>query len=472
MKSIFLLSFFNFVCIFLISAQNNPSEVIPDSAFEAFYPYYDNDLEFFLAENNYDFIEDQISCVENIIPLNYNERVHAFVNYFAVKNRDFINKIIERKNLYFPTFEKYLAKYNMPDELKYLAVIESGLNSSAYSSATAVGLWQFMPYTGRSYQLYQDSFIDERMDFELATEAACKHLKQLYNMFGDWELAIAAYNTGPGNVRKAMRRSGKKTFWEIYPKLYRETRAYLPQYVAVTYIMNYLEDYHFNDDNQDTKYMPEFDTIMVKNYTHLPSLAAQIGLCEDDLTILNPALKWKVMPNSSSLYPIRIPKQALDTLLSNRIAILAAASEIDEEKVKTLAMGAVGTTYGKDKVVYNVKSGDVLGSIASRYSVRLSDLKRWNNLSGDIIRVGQRLDIWLKPGSFQPQNTVAKSTSASSSKLITETDSDGIKTYVVQPGDTLWDISKMFNNMSIEKIKKLNGLSSDNIKPGQKLKVG
>lgn len=455
---------------YLLPAQDTISTEGNGSSLTLYHPMDQDDIEAVPADDNYDFIKDQLSCIENEIPLNYNVRVHAFVNYFTVRERDFIKKILKRKDLYFPTFEKYLKKYNLPDELKYLAVIESGLNASAYSSATAVGLWQFMSYTGRSYGLHQDAFIDERMDFEMATDAACRHLKQLHNMFGDWELAIAAYNTGPGNVRKAMRRSGKRNFWDIYPYLYRETRAYLPQYVAVTYVMNYLEDYNFTYDI-DRQYMPEFDTIMVKDYTHLPTLAAQLGLCEEDIEIMNPGIRHGALPEANKRYPIRIPAHLMDSLLANRDSILLIASNFDREQFKKLASNSTGSTYGKDKIVYRVRSGDVLGTIAARYKVRVSDLKRWNGLSGDMIRVGQRLDIWLKPGSFKPSENVAKNAPKKSTEVITQVDKNGIKTYVVQPGDTLWDISKKFNDLSIEKIKQLNNLKTDNIKPGQKLKV-
>ena len=428
----------------------------------------DPDIEYIPADDNYDFIEDRLSCLEQTIPLNYNTRVHSFVNHFITKDRSFAEKIIRRKEFFFPVFEKYLAQYQLPDELKYLSIIESGLNPRAVSSARAVGLWQFMSYTGRSFGLHQDSYIDERMDFEKATEAACKYLSQLYGMFGDWELAIAAYNTGPGNVRKAMRRSGKKTFWEIYPYLHRETRAYVPQFVAIIYVLNYLEEYHFTE--QPVDYFIEYDTIMIKQYTHIPTLAGLMNLCPEEIQDINTFLKFNAFPDLQKAYPLRIPSYATSTLMENREALLDSASKVDKAKVKLLAGNARGSTYGKDKIVYRVRSGDVLGKIAIRYKVRVSDLREWNNLRGDMIRVGQRLDIWLKPGAYKPKQTTTVVTKAPK-EPVTEPITDG-KTYIVQPGDTLWDISKKFNGLSIERIKTLNGLTSDRIKPGQKLKIG
>ncbi|MEJ2003903.1 MAG: lytic transglycosylase domain-containing protein [Cyclobacteriaceae bacterium] len=252
--------------LLLLICASAPAMVRSDTVI--FYP--ESDLEYIPAEANYDLIEDRVSCIESEIPLNYNERVHAFVNYFAVKDRDYMRMILRRKEKFFPLFEKYLKKYGLPDELKYLSIVESGLNPTAISPARAVGLWQFMPTTGRYFGLYQDWFVDERMDPEKSTEAACKYLKQLYGMFGDWELAISAYNTGPGNVRKAIRRSGyKKTFWEIYPWLHRETRSYLPQFVAIIYVMNYADVHNFIVN--DEEYEMETDTLtLINTYTWKP----------------------------------------------------------------------------------------------------------------------------------------------------------------------------------------------------------
>lgn len=427
--------------------------------------------EYVPGENDYSFIQDQISCIENKVPLHYTERVHAFVNYFAIKNREFTYTMLERKDFYFPIFEQKLAEYGLPDELKYLSIIESALKPSAISHASAVGLWQFMPSTGRIYGLHQGTYIDERMDFVAATDAACKFLTQLYDMFGDWELAIAAYNTGPGNVRKAQRRSGKEKFWDIYPYLHRETRAYLPQFVAIMYVMNHLEEFNFEPGNQ--KYAVEFDTIMVKKYIHLPTLAAQLNLCEEDILELNTGLKFPAIPDSKKLYPLRIPIQAMETLNNDRKVILDSAGKVDKVKIQALARNSPGSTYGRDKIVYRVRSGDVLGKIAMRYNVRVSDIKRWNNLSSDMIRIGQRLDIWLKPGKYVPKNASASTPPAKKEPTPTViTNQNGNKLYTVQPGDTLWHISKKFEGLTIEKIKELNGLKSDRLTPGQKLKIG
>jgi len=419
-----------------------------------------HEQEYIPADADFDLIKDRLSCIENIIPLHYNTRVHAFVNYFTVKDREYTQMILKRKNTYFPLFEKYLAMYGIPDELKYLSIIESGLNPVATSRAKAVGLWQFMSATGRYFDLNNDWYIDDRMDPEKSTEAACKYLKQLYNMFGDWELAIAAYNTGPGNIRKAIRRSGyKKTFWEIYPHLYRETRSYLPQFTAMVYTINYAHAHNFIES--ELEFSQEIDTVYVDHYIHLETLATQLNLCEDDLKRLNPSLKRGVVPVDTKGYAIKIPADTKEAVVLSRINILDSASKVGKKEIDYLARNMQGSTYGRQKVTYKVRSGDVLGKIAEHYKVRVSDIKTWNKIYGTTIRVGQNLTIWQKPG------LIVKNTTPVFKKL-----PDGTKTYIVQPGDTLWDISRKFQGLSIEKLKSLNELESNKIKAGQTLIVG
>ncbi|MEX2336575.1 MAG: transglycosylase SLT domain-containing protein [Fulvivirga sp.] len=432
---------------------------LPDSLENYYLPA--SDYEFIPAEANFDLIEDRLSCIENIIPLHYNTTVHAFVNYFAVKDRDYTRMVIRRKNLYFPLFEKYLKKHGLPEELKYLSIVESGLNPTAISSARAAGLWQFMSATGRAFGLHQDWYIDERMDPEKSTEAACLYLKQLYNMFDDWELAIAAYNTGPGNVRRAIRRSGyKKTFWEIYPYVHRETRSYLPQFTAIAYVMNYATEHNFMEENM--QYSMDVDTIFVSDYLHFETFANQVNLCLEDLQKLNPGMKRSVVPETKQGYPLKIPADIKEQLELNRVAILDSAGRVGKKEIEYLARNTLGNTYGLEKVVYRVKSGDVLGIIAERFRVRVTDLRHWNNINGNLIRVGQPLSIWLNPKAAP---TIAKAPPTIISSP------DGSKMYVVQPGDTLWDISRKFTNLTLDDLKEINRLESSKIKPGQKLIV-
>ncbi len=421
------------------------------------------------ADDTPELIADRLNCIQQNIELTYNDKVHSFINYFTIRDREFTKTVLRRKDMYFPLFEKYMKQYNIPEELKYLSIIESGLVPKAVSRARAVGLWQFMPGTGRYFGLHNDWYIDERMDPEKATEAACRYLSQLYSIFGDWQVALAAYNSGPGTVRKAIRRSGyKKTFWEIYPYLPRETRAYVPQFIAVNYVMQYPDKHNFT--NIESEEVLVHDTLQVTKFLHFETFAKLTGTCLEDMQKLNPHVLRNAIPETGKTYTIKVPLDAKLKLSENRLAILDSSSKVGRRELELLAKNSVGGTYGKDMIAYRVQSGDVLGSIARRHHVRVDDIKKWNNLSSNMIRTGQKLNIWLLP-SMQasaapaPQKTNITVTASTSPAAL----SPSTKTYVVQPGDTLWEISKKFEGISVEKIKSLNNLKSTKLQPGQKL---
>lgn len=422
------------------------------------------DLEYVPADETPEVLADRLSCLQKDIPLTYNEKVHAFINYFLIRDREHTRNVLRKKDIYFPLFERQLAENNMPDELKYLSVIESALVPHAVSRARAVGLWQFMSYTGRHVGLKIDWYVDERMDPEKSTAAACMYLQQLYDIFGDWELALAAYNTGPGNVKRAIRKSGgKRTFWEIYPYLPRETRAYVPQYVAMVYALNHAADHNLFIEGSEQ--LVRHDTLQVNGYLHLETLAKLTNSCLEDYRKLNPAIQHDVLPDGRE-HVIRIPLDAKEELLRNRSLILDSAMRYRKAEIEALAKNAAGNTLGREMMVYRVKSGDVLGSIARRYGVRLEDLKKWNNMNSNVIRVGQRLNVWLLPGQ-QERVSVASATPTAGKNTL----APGTKTYIVQPGDTLWDITRKFQGLTVEKLKSLNNLKSNELKPGQKLIV-
>jgi membrane-bound lytic murein transglycosylase D len=431
------------------------------------YHYLPAELEYIPGDDDPAIIADRLACIQKNIPLVYNDKIHAFINYFTVKDREYTKMMMRREHLYFPMFEKYLEKYGLPDDLKYLSIIESGLNPRATSRVRAVGLWQFMSATGRYYGLYNDWFIDDRMDPEKATEAACRYLKDLHRMFNDWELALAAYNTGPGNVKRAIRRSGyKKTFWEIYPHLPRETRSYVPQFVAIIYTMNHLDDHNFIDEGEERP-VPS-DTLHVNKFLNFETFAALTGTCVEDLQKLNPSVQRNAIPDRGKTYAMRVPLTAKQLLSENRYAILDSASKVGKKELEVLAKTMEGSTYGRDRVVYKVKYGDVLGSIAIRHHVRVADLKKWNNLKGNTIRTGQRLNIYVK----QSTATASRTSSSNSKRQVVAANIKGSRTYTVQPGDTLWDITKKFEGLTIQKIKTLNKLNNNKIQPGQKLVIG
>jgi membrane-bound lytic murein transglycosylase D len=432
------------------------------------YFYLPTDLEYVPGDDHPEIIEARLSCIQKNIPLVYNDKIHAFINYFTVKDREYTRLMMRRKNLYFPLFEKYLAQYGLPDELKYLSIIESGLNPRATSRVRAVGLWQFMSATGRYYGLQNDWYIDERMDPDKATDAACRYLRDLHRMFNDWELALAAYNTGPGNVKRAIRKSGyKKTFWDIYGHLPRETRSYVPQFVAIIYTMNYLDEHNFIDEGDERHVRA--DTLKVNKFFNFETFAALTGSCLEDLQKLNPSIQRNAVPDTGRPFTIFIPQNVRAAFDKNRVAILDSASRVGKKELEQLAKTMAGSTYGRDRIVYKVRSGDVLGAIAIRHGVKVADIKKWNNLKSNNIRSGQRLTIWTKVST---KSTVTASAKKSKSATASTKSIKNSKTYVVQPGDTLWDITKKFDGLTIDKIKKLNKLSNNKIQAGQKLVVG
>lgn len=412
--------------------------------------------EFVPAEETPELVSDRLSCIQQTIPLTYTSNVHGFINYFTIRNRDYTRLMLRRKDIYFPLFEKYLAQYNLPQELKYLSIIESGLNPRAVSRASAVGLWQFMSFTGRYFGLHHDGYIDERMDPEKSTEAACKYLKQLHTIFGNWELALAAYNSGPGTVKRAVRRSGyKRTFWEIYRYLPRETRSYVPQFVAIIYAMNYAEEHNLGDLALE-EVMPH-DTIAFRQYVHLETFASLTGTCVEELHQLNPSLRRNAIPQTEKPFVLKMPIAAKDRLALNREGILDSSSRVGKKEVEMLVSNTPGNTTGREPVVYKVRYGDALGLIAQRFHVRITDIRQWNNLRSNNIRTGQKLTIWVRANQKNQASAVEAPTG---------------NTYVVQQGDTLWDISRKFKGLTVEKLKSLNNLKSNQVSPGMKLILG
>jgi membrane-bound lytic murein transglycosylase D len=424
-----------------------------------------NNLEYIPADATPQLITDRLGCLQKTIELNYNTRVHGFIDYFTIRDREYTRMVQRRKDLYFPLFERKLKEYGLPDELKYLSIIESGLNPRATSRARAVGLWQFMPGTGHYMGLHKDWYIDERMDPEKSTDAACRYLAQLYGMFGDWQLALAAYNSGPGTVRHAIRRSGyKKTFWEVFPRLPRETRSYVPQFIAIIYAMNYAPEHNLVELAREE--VPPNDTIQVKQFLHFETYANLTGTCVEDMQRLNPSVMRSALPDNGRNHILRVPVWSKTALNLNRQSILDSASKIGKKELELLVKTSYGSTYGREVQIYRVQSGDVLGSIAERFGVRVNDLKTWNGLRSNNIRVGQRINVW----SFPIRSAASvKSTREIPNSIIIPPNS---KTYIVQPGDTLWDISKKLPGISVEKIKNLNNLRGNKLQPGQKLIIG
>ncbi len=418
---------------------------VPDSSF-SISPFSFNKP---IPDIKEDSIKKWMASIDSKVKLTYNDRVSKFIDYFTSRNRAYTQLMIQRKNLYFDVFEQYLAQHNLPDELKYLSIVESGLNPKATSRAKAVGLWQFMGGTGKLFQLHQDHYIDERMDINKSTEAACLYLKQLYGLFKDWELAISAYNCGPGVVKKALKKSKKKTFWDIYTYLPRETRSYLPQFIAVTYTMSFADAHGLTHDQLD--YAMDTDTVMLTGFINLKLFAKLSGICQDDFLKINPALKQNYLPDYMKNYPIYVPSDLKSYIVEHRKFIVDSASKVN--KAELLAL--VSTTQKKIKTYYTAKKGETLTSIAKKSHVKLSTLAKWNKLKTNRIKVGQKLIVWKTIEVKEPI------VSLTTKKTV----------HVVQYGDSLWTIAQKYS-LTIQQIKNLNQLKDNMIKPGQKLIVG
>ncbi|MEM1137445.1 MAG: LysM peptidoglycan-binding domain-containing protein [Bacteroidota bacterium] len=415
-----------------------------------------------------EIVQERLLKIENEIPLNFHKRVRLFIDFFSVRKRDFTLRMMAKRNIYFPLFEKKLAEHGLPDELKYLSIIESAFDPKAVSVARAVGLWQFMYYTGKMYGLKVNSTIDERRDPEKATEAACKHLKYLYKRFNDWELAIAAYNCGEGNVNKAQRRSGKKKFWDIYARLPRETRSYLPQFVAMMYVMKYADDHNLIQDKPF--YAIPKETVYVNQSIDLKKLAKELMVCEEDMLMLNPKFKYNYVPNGVKNYPINIPAARSGLYLAKEKDILAKVKVTTPSKPIYASLSGDNINK-KGKYYYTVRRGDVLGSIAQRNGVGLSQLRAWNNIYTNKIYPGQKLVIYGK-GAVAPKITTRNSVQQKTVSANQTIAAPKGKVHIVQEGDTLWGISKQYKGLTVERIRSLNNLKSSRLKIGQRLKLG
>lgn len=387
--------------------------------------------------------------------LTYNERVKAFINLYGNKKRLLTAKVMGLGEYYFPMIEEMLDKYNMPYEMKYLAIVESALNPTANSRAGAKGLWQFMYSTGKIYGLKVTSYTDDRFDPRKSTEAACKYLSYLHKYYDDWNLALAAYNCGPGNVNKAIRRSGgKRGYWEIYPFLPRETRGYVPAFIAVNYVMNFPTEFNIYPIKPPTTFF-ENDTTHITGPMSFDHLANTLHISKEEIAFLNPTFKLGIIPNDGKKYVLTLPIKELGVFVSNEDSIIAMFTQEKDNSEEVLAAQ-------EQLEVYRVRNGDYLGKIASRYGVSVRDIKEWNGLRSNNLRVGQRLTIYTKGYVATPK---PKST-------ITTTTQGNYEYYTIRSGDTLWDIAKA-KGLTTAQIKTLNqNLNERRLKPGDKIIVG
>ena len=399
---------------------------------------------------------------ETTIPLMFNSHVKSFINLYAVKRRQQSSRMLGLSYVYFPMFEEYLAKYNLPLELKYLAMVESALNPTAGSKAGAKGLWQFMLGTGKNYGLRVTSLVDERFDPMKETVAACEYLQSLYARYDDWFLVLAAYNSGPGTVNKAIvRAGGVRNYWAIWPYLPKETRGYVPAFIAVTYLMNYASEHNIYPVNPGLL-LHGTDTVMVRDRVSFDQINECIGVPMQDIVFFNPQYTKRIIPASKdNPYALRLPMKYSLRFAQLEDSLYAFKSKADlqqeiiEKKVEEVS----------DSFVHVVKKGESLASIARKHHVTVANIKHWNHLKRETIHAGQRLTIYR---SGSPMAQVGKSTANTTKSNAASAPTTRI--HVVKKGETLGSIAKKYG-CTVADIKKWNGMSSNTVVVGKKLKI-
>ena len=342
---------------------------------------------------NEEVIKLRLDSLNQLTPLEltYNQTVLKFIKFYIKQRKSQVAKLLALSDYYFPIFEEYLDKYSMPLELKYIPIIESSLRVDARSPAGAVGIWQFMYYTAKEYNLRINSYLDERRDVYKSTEAACQYLNKAFNIFDNWELAVASYNCGRGNVTKALRRSGGElNYWKIRPFLPRETRNYIPALISVIYVMNYASEHGIKADTTYTIDTHTIDTIQLKKPIKISHLAEVLQIEQSLIEELNPVYKNKLVPyRSGEKFHVVLPHYKWGVFLNNEDSIYSLLNKM--ERAENLEYPLFSDI---EKIKYVVKSGDYLGRIARKYKCKVSDIMTWNDLSSSKIRVGQKIYIY------------------------------------------------------------------------------
>ncbi len=519
MKGRFLLTLLAAVCaIPAVSGQENESDTLSvpstelmtgfednlDSLLNLYYVQqsiqFDDSDSLYLAENDSlvpDYPDsvyiDRLSRIPSIVDLSYNRIVKNFIDLYTKNRRERVSVMLTLSQYYFPMFEEVFDKYNLPYELEYLAIIESALNPRAVSRVGATGIWQFMYSTGRMYNLTVNSLVDERKDPYKSTVAAAEFLKDLHDIYKDWILVIAAYNCGPGNVNKAIRRSGgKRNYWDIYYYLPRETRGYVPAFIAASYVMNYYDKHNLAPVPVDFEL--NSDTFLIHDKLHLKQVAEVLNIPINQLRDLNPQYKYDIIPGDSKDYILRLPQvqdmrfiEFQDSIFAYKDSIFFNQASMTVNPTSRHYQVPELSSDKYTKMLYTVKPGDNLGYISVWYNVRISDLRYWNNIRSNMIRTGQKLVVYVPNGradryknvntaSFaekQHLNGQSVATVGSSAPQDQEASVAGeIMYYTVRSGDTLWEIAKKFPGVTDLDIAKTNQIRyGENIKPGQVLKI-
>ncbi len=455
-----------------------------------------------LNENKYNFLPNFIPTypdsvyyyrmqrldVESPINLIYNPYIRMFIDMYANKKRGTTARVLGLAQMYFPIFEQQLDKYNVPLELKYLAIVESALNAKARSRVGAGGLWQFMYYTGKVYGLEVTSYVDDRNDPIKATVAACRHFNDLYNMYHDWLLVLAAYNSGPGNVNKAIRRSGgKMTFWEIMPYLPRETRDYVPAFIAVNYVMAYSNEHNIYPVMPKILYH-ETDTVAVHQPLTLGILADKLKLSITDLEFLNPTFRTGFIPaTATNPFYIRLPQKSIADFINNEPSLYAyyQLKGYDPNQFKPLDNADYDIIT--QKITHKVHKGETLATIARKYDCSTSEIKKWNKLRKSSVYKGQALKIYLqirqpavqaKAPKTVPdaQDAAVKIDSLAPEKTMASVEKKPVITavkpvyYSVKKGESLGKVAAKYH-VTTKNLMAWNKMKNQNVLVGQKIRV-
>lgn len=411
-----------------------------------------------------DLLKKRLKKLDDKSPFNieYNPALENVIKSFLKRRTGAYERLMAVSEYYFPMFEEHLAKYDVPMEIKYLAIVESALNPKAKSRVGASGLWQFMYPTGKQFNLEVNSYVDERFDPLKATEAACQYLSSLYQIFGDWSLVLASYNAGPGNVSKAIRRSGgSQNYWNIRKNLPKETANYVPAFLATMYIYEYQKEHKLKPKKAPLTYF-ETDTIAVKKRMSFQQVSDLLDIPMEQIQFLNPIYKLDIIPyQEDKPHYLRLPKSKIGLYVSNEDKVYAYIKHQESFKEKTnyqVVAEKTDVTFSNSVKYHKIRSGESIGLIAGKYNISVSELKKWNNLKGNVIQAGKSLKIYTKE----------KTASNTNQKVANSTNN---QTYRVKEGDSLYSIAKKFPGITAEDIKKWNDISGNNIKPGMKLNI-
>jgi membrane-bound lytic murein transglycosylase D len=398
--------------------------------------------------------------------LEYNQYVQNYIDMYTTRRREQVSRTMALTQLFFPMFEELLDKYDLPLELKYLAICESALNPLAKSRSGAMGLWQFMYPTGKMFGLKVNSYVDERCDPHKSTVAACEYFKYLYGMFGDWQMVLAAYNCGPGNVNKAIRRSGgKKTYWQIRPFLPTETQGYVPAFIAVNYVMNHTSEHNIRSAIPKKTFL-EVDTIAVKQQLSFSQIAAYLDIPLDELAYLNPSYRRSVIP-------ILPGETSYLTLPANKVAaFINNENSIYEFHRKDTLFSQDIIAAQETMTTHTIKKGEHLSTIARKYGCTVTDIKTWNGITSNSVKPGRKLTIYLHDKKTKPaavETAIVQHTETAEVKK--KGNAESVRYYTIKKGDSLYRIAQS-NNTTVEEIKRLNNLGANyNLLPGKTLKV-